>query len=176
MEFCGKEINSSNRSYFDAIQAIGDSGLELEVGPFIAWLLSSTYQPPKDDLYFIVTTKRAFIYRTSFWGGKIKPESKLTLMRDDIAQINISELSYRHQTGAVWNDYAMFTFIFVMKDGKRFERYLNLGKNEYEINQKLPGVIKSIEILMKVYPVEFGKSRSGAGGYTAGVWLPFPNN
>ena len=176
MEFCGKEINSSNRSFFGAIQAIGDSGLEGEAGPFIAWLLSSSYQPPKDDLYFIVTTHRAFIYNMTVWTGKIKPDSKLTLMKDEIAQINISELSYRHQTGAVWNDYAMFTFIFVMKDGKRYERYLNLGKNESEINEKLPGVVKSIELLMKLFPVEFGKSRSGAGGYTAGVWLPFPNN
>ena len=39
MEFCGKEINPSNRSLFDSIQAIGDSGLELEVG-----LSSSIFQ------------------------------------------------------------------------------------------------------------------------------------
>jgi hypothetical protein len=176
MEFCGKEINPDNKNLLDVVQAVGDSGLNEEIGPIVFWGMSASYQPPKNELYFMMTTKRAFFFNTSLWAGKVKPASKLELKKEDIAQLNISELSYRHQTGAVWDDYAMLTFVFVLNDGKKYERYLNLGKNEAQINQTLPGVIKTINLLMKIYPVEIGASRSGAGGYTAGVWLPFPNN
>jgi hypothetical protein len=176
MEFCGLEINPSNGKLIDALQGVGDSGLTEEKGPIIHWRMSASYQPPRGELVFLMTTKRAFFFNTSLFGDKVKPASKIELNKEDLAQINISELSYRHQTGAIWDDYAMLTFIFVMKDGKKFERYLNLGKNETQINQTLPDVIKRIQLLTKLFPIEFGSSRSGAGGYTAGVWLPFPNN
>lgn len=176
MDFCGKEINPLNKKLIDALNGVGDSGVADEQGPIIHWRMSATYQPPKGELVFLMTTKRAFFFNTSLIGDKVKPASKLEINKEDLAQINISELNYRHQTGAIWDDYAILTFIFIMKDGKKYERYLNLGKNESQVNQTLPDVIKRIQLLTKLFPIEFGGSRSGAGGYTAGVWLPFPSD
>jgi hypothetical protein len=176
MQFCGNTFDNPKSWIPQAVSAIGDQGLDGEKGPFIYWTMSDKYQPPREDLYCLITTERVFFFGFTFFTGKVKAATKIVLMKSDVKEIIVSELDYRHITGAVWTDYVMLSFTFLMKNGQRFERYLPLGKNETEINASLPGYVKSIELLQKIYPVSYGNTRSGSGGYTMGVWFPFPNN
>ena len=173
--FCGNTFDRPDSWIPDAIKAIGDPGLEGEKGPFIFWTLATSYQPPKQDNYCLITTERVFFYRFTFFSGNVKSSTKIEFNRKDINDIVIAELNYRHITGAVWTDHVMLSLTFNMKDGQRYERYLPLGRNETEINAVLPGYVKSIELLQKIYPVSYGNTRAGSGGYTMGVWFPFPN-
>jgi hypothetical protein len=173
--FCGNTFERPESWIPAAVAAIGDPGLEGEKGPFIYWILATTYQPPKEDNYCLITSERVFFFRFTYFTGKVKPSTKIELNKKDINDIVISELDYRHITGAVWTDYIMLSVTFNMKDGQRFERYLPLGRNESEINAALPGYVKTIELLQKIYPVSYGSTRAGSGGYTMGVWFPFPN-
>lgn len=95
--------------------------------------------------------------------------------RSSITEISVgSEYHIEHQ-GFTSSESAYWTLTFATNNYQTFTRYLYLGRDEREMNQRRPALGNTLQKLGNYFPLVEGDSYSSSGGYTTsfgfGWWV-----